>query len=218
MTAVSDTRPAATAGVAVTEESRKAAALMEGGYGLKSIREDALRPFAVASYEELRATCRRLQHERLPAEGPLLDVLAGFCLQQGLHYAASCCQTARRDPRIRPDLYGVFCQMSAFQRYLRRIADVQDYRAPEDAWEDRFTVEHAWRSGEEKYREVCQMTRAEACEAYPVLATYLGPADDRLHSDGFGYGDAEVYFFITPTRAGDSADSEMTTTEERAQQ
>ena len=86
----------ADAGVTVTPESQAAACLTAQCISLKSVREDALRPFGDAPYEELRATCRRLQYERVQAEGPLLDVLAGFCFQQALRYAASCCQTAQR--------------------------------------------------------------------------------------------------------------------------
>ena len=211
---MSDTRPAATTGnpadgVAVTEESLKAAALLEGGYGLKSIREDALRPFAEAPYEALRATCRRLQYERVPAEGPLLDVLAGFCFQEGLHYAGSCCQTARRDPRIRPDLYGVFSKMSAFQRYLRGIAGVSQPHGANDPWQDRFTVEHSWKSAGEEHREACSMTRAEACERYPVLAEHLSPSGDALHGDGFGLGNVEFHFWVAPvTSEGDAGPNE----------
>jgi hypothetical protein len=210
---VSDTRPAATTGnpadgVAVTEESLKAAALLEGGYGLKSIREDALRPFAVAPYEALRATCRRLQYERVPAEGPLLDVLAGFCFQEGLHYAGSCCQTARRDPRIRPDLYGVFSQMSAFQRYLRRIAGSPERVGAADLWEDRFKVEHSFKRGQEQQRDERVMTRAEACEAFPVLAEYLSPAARGTNDDGFGYGDAQVFFWVGPAAEQGSSDGQ----------
>ena len=42
------------------------------------------------------------------------------------------------------------------------------------------------------------MMRTEACERYPLLAEYLSPSDDALHGDGFGLGDAEFHFWVSP--------------------
>jgi hypothetical protein len=172
-------------------------ALPEGHpFSPKSLREGVLHCFATESYEELLATCRRLQQERLPGEGPLLDVIAGFCLQEGLHYAAASALAARANPGVRPDFFGLFAKVAALQRYLRKIAGVPHVRTPFDPWEDPYMVTYIVYSdvpGEPKSRTEEEMTRAEVCERYPFLADLMADANSF-----FSYGDADYDIQVEP--------------------
>ena len=171
-------------------------ALPEGHpFSPKSLREGVLHCFATESYEELLATCRRLQQERLPGEGPLLDVIAGFCLQEGLHYAAASTLATRANPRVRPDLFGLFTKVTALQRYLRAIAGVPHVRNPFDPWEDPYKVTYIVYSdepGQPPTKTPEEMTRAGVRERYPVLADLMEPRCTGHFTYGIGNYDIEV--------------------------
>ena len=156
-----------------------AAEQIRDGFALPSIRAAALRPLALAPYDDLRGLCLDLETGAVPDEHVLLAALAGFLHGEGCHYAALTCQTAQYRPDLRPDLHGLYVRLSAFQRFLRDLAGVADEEARAADDDDRqadvfeFTLVNL--------RDVCsergRITRAEACERWPYVAGAVQEAE-----------------------------------------
>ena len=148
------------------------AAQIRAGFNLPSVRAAALRPLALAPYDDIRDLCLRLETQAVPDEHVALAALAGFLTGEGCHYAALTCQTAQYAPHLRPDFYGLWVRMSAFQRYVRDLAgiDPDEARAVDrdDRQADRFEVTVS--NVRDMTSDRREMSRAEACERYPTLA------------------------------------------------